>query len=51
MAVRRHRAGLVITATIDVIAHATFELHELRHLIAVAGAGLLVWTAPPRQAS
>jgi predicted anti-sigma-YlaC factor YlaD len=38
-------AGLAITATIDVINHGTFELHELRHLIALAGAVLLVWTA------
>lgn len=38
-------AGLVVTATIDVISHHTFELHELRHLLAVAGAALLVWTA------
>ena len=38
-------AGLVVTATIDVIGHHTFELHELRHLLAVAGAVLLVWTA------
>jgi predicted anti-sigma-YlaC factor YlaD len=38
-------AGLAVTATIDVVNHRTFELHELRHLIAVAGAVLLVWTA------
>jgi predicted anti-sigma-YlaC factor YlaD len=38
-------AGLAITATIDLIGHRTFELHELRHLIAVAGAILLIWTA------
>jgi predicted anti-sigma-YlaC factor YlaD len=38
-------AGLAISATVDVMGHRTFELHELRHLIAVAGAVLLVWTA------
>ncbi len=38
-------AGLAITATIDLISRRTFELHELRHLIAIAGAVLLIWTA------
>ena len=38
-------AGLLVTATVDVIAHRTFELHELQHLIAVAGALLLFWAA------
>jgi predicted anti-sigma-YlaC factor YlaD len=37
--------GLLVTATADVIDHNTFELHELQHLIAVAGALLLWWTA------
>jgi predicted anti-sigma-YlaC factor YlaD len=38
-------AGLLITATVDVMGHHTFELHELKHLIAVAGALLLCWAA------
>jgi len=38
-------AGLLATSAVDVIAHHTFEVHELRHLIAVAGAVLLCWTA------
>lgn len=38
-------AGLLLTATVDVIGHRTFELHELQHLIAVGGALLLCWTA------
>lgn len=37
--------GLVATSIMDVVDHRTFELHELRHLIAVGGAGLLCWTA------
>lgn len=37
--------GLLATSAIDVIGHHTFETHELRHLIAVAGAALLCWTA------
>jgi predicted anti-sigma-YlaC factor YlaD len=38
-------AGLLATATADVIDHHTIELHELKHLIAVGGALLLWWTA------
>lgn len=38
-------AGLLATAAADVIDHHTVELHEVRHLIAVAGALLLWWTA------
>jgi predicted anti-sigma-YlaC factor YlaD len=37
--------GLLATSTVDVITHHTFEGHELRHLIAVAGAVLLCWAA------
>jgi predicted anti-sigma-YlaC factor YlaD len=38
-------AGLLATAAADVIDHHTVELHEVKHLIAVAGALLLWWTA------
>ena len=37
--------GLVATSMVDIISHRTFEAHEVRHLIAVAGALLLVWAA------
>ena len=37
--------GLIITAVLDVADHHTFEVHELRHLIAVAGAAVLCWSA------
>jgi predicted anti-sigma-YlaC factor YlaD len=38
-------AGLLVTATVDVIGHRTFEFHELQHLIAICGALLLCWSA------
>jgi predicted anti-sigma-YlaC factor YlaD len=38
-------AGLLVTATVDVIGHRTFELHELQHLVAICGALLLCWSA------
>ena len=38
-------AGLIITAVSDVADHHTFEVHELRHLIAVGGAAVLCWSA------
>jgi predicted anti-sigma-YlaC factor YlaD len=37
--------GLLATSAADVATHHTFESHELRHLIAVAGAALLCWAA------
>ncbi len=37
--------GLVATALVDVVGHRTFEMHELRHLIALVGAALLCLTA------
>ncbi len=36
--------GLAATSVVDIVTHRTFELHELRHLIAVAGA-VLLWLA------
>jgi predicted anti-sigma-YlaC factor YlaD len=38
-------AGLLVTATVDVIGRRTFEFHELQHLIAICGALLLCWSA------
>ena len=37
--------GLLATAAADVVDHHTVELHEVKHLVAVAGALLLWWTA------
>jgi predicted anti-sigma-YlaC factor YlaD len=37
--------GLLATAVADIVTHRTFETHELRHLIAVAGALLLCLAA------
>lgn len=37
--------GLLVTSGVDLLTHHTFEMHELRHLIAVAGAVLLCLSA------
>ena len=37
--------GLVVTSAVDLVTHRTFEMHELRHLIAIAGAALLCLSA------
>jgi predicted anti-sigma-YlaC factor YlaD len=37
--------GLLATSAVDLVTHHTFEMHELRHLIAIAGAVLLCLSA------
>ena len=43
--------GVLATCAIDFVSHRTFELHELRHLIAVAGAVLLCLSARDENAN